>query len=344
MTPPPRGVARSVGAAPRRGACFVPSPMKLRHILDHALMLQDQTRMRAYQKAIRSTCEGRTVCEVGVGFGPLSLMALRAGAAKVYGIEHDAETLALATEVIRANGFDESRFVPIKGLSTRVELPERVDVLISETLDSMGIGESALPFLSDASRRFLKPGGVMIPSRLECHVALACPAVYRARRDLWAASLGAEYGLRYGVVADRVRSLKHTIPVAPDEVMSEWQRWQSIDLANPSTFLPVSPALFVPERAGEALGLAFAFDVTLAGDVRIRTRPDDAPTHWHQGFHAFAEAVKVSADDAVYAELVTAPESFDDIRFEVHVASGPKGEVAKLVNERLAALAGAAAR
>lgn len=314
--------------------------MKLRHILDHALMLQDPTRMRAYERAIRSTCEAKTVCEVGVGFGPLSLMALRAGAKRVYGIEHDAETLALATEVLRANGFDASRFVPIHGLSTRVELPERVDVVLSETLDSMGIGESTLPFLADAARRFLAPGGAMIPSHLECQVALASPAAYRARRDLWAATLRADYGLDYGVVADRVRSRKHTLPIAPDEVLSDWQRWQSIDLATPSSFLPVSPALFVPERAGEVLGLAFAFDVTLTGEVHLRTRPDDAPTHWHQGFHAFAKPLAVRDDEAVYAELVTAPESFDDLRFEMHVASGPKGEVAKLVRERLAVLGG----
>lgn len=316
------------------------SSMKLRHILDHALMLQDQTRMRAYHKAIRATCEAKTVCEVGVGFGPLSLMALRAGAAKVYGIEHDRETLALATEVIRANGFDASRFVPIHGLSTKVELPERVDVVLSETLDSMGIGESTLPFLSDAAKRFLKPGGAMIPSRLECQVALASPAAYRARRDLWASTLGADYDLHYDLVAERVRAQKHTIPVAPDEVMSDWQRWQGIDLANPSTFLPVSPALFVPEREGEALGLAFAFDVTLAGDVHLRTRPCDPQTHWFQGFHAFPKPLTLAFGEAVYAELVTSPQSFDDIRFEMHVASGPGAEISQLVRDRLAVLVG----
>jgi hypothetical protein len=138
-------------------------------------IMADPVRMRAYQEAIQRTCRGKTVCEVGVGLGPLSLMALKAGATKVYGIEMDAAALEVAIRVLRDNGFDASRFIPIHGISHRVDLPERVDVVLFETLNSVAFGENALFYLEDAQRRFLKPGGKMVPQSLTCCAALGSP-------------------------------------------------------------------------------------------------------------------------------------------------------------------------
>ena len=90
-------------------------------------IMADPVRMRAYQQAIERSCRGKSVCEIGVGLGPLSLMALQAGAKRVYGIEMDAAALEVARRIIARNGFDASRFVPIHGMSHQVELPERGD-------------------------------------------------------------------------------------------------------------------------------------------------------------------------------------------------------------------------
>lgn len=310
--------------------------MKIRQVLDYGRMMQDGPRMRAYGEAIAATCPGRTVCEVGVGLGPLSLMALRAGAKKVYGIEADGEALALATEVMAANGFDGSRFVPVRGLSTAVTLPEPADVVLSETLDAMGLGENTALFMGDA-RRFLAPGGVFLPSRLECHVALASPAAYRERMAFWGESLPADYGLAYGPVHRALRAQQHTLPVRADELLSRWESWQRVDFAAPSSFRPVSPVLFVPTREGEALGLACSFEATLAPGVRLRTRPDDAPTHWQQAFHPFPEPVTLRRGDVVYCELACSVADAESLRLELRVASGPMREVEAVVRQRAAA-------
>lgn len=312
--------------------------MKIRTLLDYGKMMEDATRMRAYASAIAAVCRDRTVCEVGVGLGPLSLMALRAGASRVYGVEADAEVLALAARVMRANGFDERRFVPVPGLSTRVSLPEPVDVLLSETLDSMGLGENTAHFMSDA-RRLLAPGGVFLPARLDCHVALANPAAYRERMRLWDETLPGDFGLGYGPVAETLRAQQHTLPVRADELLSGWERWQRIDFATPSTFRAVSPVLFVPSCEGVALGLACSFEATLAPGVQLRTRPDDAPTHWQQAFHPFPEPVRLRRGDVVYAELVCAAEGLEALRFEMHVASGAMRDVESVVRQRAAAFA-----
>ncbi|MBI5515707.1 MAG: methyltransferase domain-containing protein [Deltaproteobacteria bacterium] len=312
--------------------------MNLRRILDYAAMLNDPVRMRAYEAAIRAVCPGKVVCELGVGLGPLSLMALKAGAQRVYGIELDEGSLQVATEVLRANGFDRTRFLPVRGVSTRAKLPEKVDVVLSETLDSFGVGEQTVAFMDDA-RRFLKPGGVFLPERLDCLVALASPAEYRARRALWAQSLAEAYGLDYTPMLERVRACKHTLPVREPELFSGWARWQQITLGDGKTFARTSPVLLPGLREGEVLGIASAFEVTLAGAIKLRTLPEDPPTHWQQAFNAFPNPVHLKDGDAVYLELVTDPSaSLDSLRLELRVASGPRAEVEAVALQRAPAV------
>lgn len=310
--------------------------MKIRQVLDYGRMMQDEPRMRAYASAISAVCPDKTVCEIGVGVGPLSLMALRAGAKKVYGIEADPEALALATKVLAANGFDATRFVPVRGLSTTVKLPEAVDVVLSETLDAMGLGENTSLFLGDA-RRFLAPGGVFLPSRLECHVALANPAEYRERMAFWSEAMPTKYGLAYGPLQQELRTQQHSFRVRAEELLSGWESWQRIDFDSPSSFRAVSPVLFVPTREGEATGLACSFEATLSSGVRLRTRPDDPPTHWQQAFHPFSEPMRLRRGDVVYCELVCTVASAESLRLELHVASGPMREVEAVVRRRAAA-------
>lgn len=113
---------------------------------DYEIMMSDSVRMRAYHRAINAVCGGKTVCEIGVGLGPLTMMALQAGATRVYGIEADSDALMAAKRVIRDNGFGPDRFVPIEGLSIDVELPERVDVILCELFDSTGFAENIVTF------------------------------------------------------------------------------------------------------------------------------------------------------------------------------------------------------
>jgi acyl carrier protein len=52
----------------------------------------------------------------------------------------------------------------IHGDATQVQLPEKVDICVSELLGMIGSSEGVIPILNDA-RRFLKPDGIMIPQR-----------------------------------------------------------------------------------------------------------------------------------------------------------------------------------
>jgi len=263
-----------------------------RTIEDYQAMMADRLRMQAYQRAIARVCPKKIVCEIGVGLAPLSLMALEAGATKVYGIELNPETLEVATQIMADNGYGPEHFIPIEGLSTQIELPEQADVLLSETLDSMGIGENTAVYMADARARLMKPDACFLPAGLDCHIALASPAVYQQKMAFWTANMPSEYGMRYERAAQHYRTCKHTIPVSNDELSSDWIPWQHIDLLNDKSYQNLVPLVLQVTRPGPILGYATAFDARLCEGVHIRTFPDDPDTHWHQGFNAFPQPYK----------------------------------------------------
>jgi len=207
-----------------------------RALRDYQALMRDSVRMDSYRRAIQQTCAGRVVCEIGVGLGPLSLMALDAGAKKVYGIEVNQDVLELAERVIRDNGYDRTRFVAIAGISSEVELPEKVDVVLSETLDGAAFGENTAVFMLDARDRFLKPAGIFIPQRIECYAALATPSSFGAQCDFWNDELTSSYGFDYSAVGRELNRHNQTVSIESDELYSDWTRWNEVEFRFPESF------------------------------------------------------------------------------------------------------------
>src|SRR5260370_6633849 len=131
-------------------------------ILQERLLL-DKARCDAYREAIHRTVKsGDVVVDIGAGTGLLSFFALQAGARHVYAIEMSRIADA-AAELIEANGFQD-RVTLIRKNSTKVRLPERCDVLVTETLSAFCFDrENIIDFIADARERFLKPGARIIP-------------------------------------------------------------------------------------------------------------------------------------------------------------------------------------
>lgn len=129
----------------------------------HENMLLDKIRCDAYRQAIQGTVKpGDVVVDLGAGTGLLSFFAAQAGARHVYAIEMSG-IAKVAADLIEANGFRD-RITLIRKTSKKVRLPERCDVLVTETLSSFCFdAENTIEFVADARERFLKPGGRIIP-------------------------------------------------------------------------------------------------------------------------------------------------------------------------------------
>ncbi len=136
---------------------------------EHRHYLADEVRVSAFRQAIAQVVKpGDIVLDLGAGTGILGLLACQAGARRIYSIEEGA-IIELARQLFEINGYQD-RVVFIKDLSMRVDLPEKVDVVIA---DQIGFGPEfgLLDSLSDARDRFLKTGGRLIPARVDLFLA-----------------------------------------------------------------------------------------------------------------------------------------------------------------------------
>jgi len=137
---------------------------------EHRQLLADSVRLAAFESAIFSVIQsGQTVLDLASGTGILGLFACRAGARRVYSIE-EGGICSVAREFAKANGFSD-RITFIKGFSTHVSLPERVDAVVADQIGNFGFNAGVLQYFADARTRFLKPEGVTIPRQMDLILA-----------------------------------------------------------------------------------------------------------------------------------------------------------------------------
>ena len=161
------------------------------HFGIHHEMLSDFVRTDSYRKAIlENPClfEGSRVLDVGCGTGILSLFAATAGAAKVTAVD-DSDIAFYAMMIVAENKFKHK----IDVMKTRLErMPdvkgpeEKYDVIISEWMGYFLVYEGMLDTIITARDRFLKPGGLMMPSKAVIKLAaLSDQSLYDKHVSFW---------------------------------------------------------------------------------------------------------------------------------------------------------------
>jgi len=126
-------------------------------------LLSDEQRVSEIRSAIEATVEsGDVVADLGAGAGILSYLASKE-AEQVYSVEVDTEVYERGKELLRDQGVDNVEY--IKGDAQNISLPEKVDVVMCEMLDTALAAELQVPVMNHAVENLLKEGGVTIPHR-----------------------------------------------------------------------------------------------------------------------------------------------------------------------------------
>ena len=277
----------------------------------HRTMICDQVRTGAFRDAIHAVVRpGDIVLDVGAGSGILSVFAARAGAARVYAVERTSVAV-LAQELAAANGVADIVQV-IHGDIMDVELPERVDVIVSEWLGGFGIDEGMLVPVIAARDRWLKPGGVMIPRSVTAWAGLAHDRYLAETMEFLRDN---PYGLRFDDLIEKTvneivysGTFRH---LAAGDLRSEASRLWTTDAA----LIPLEQAqapqeaevLLLVRDHSTANALALWFSADLAPGVSLSIGPGDPPTHWGMTTAPLRSPVDLTPGMSVEARVRTAP-------------------------------------
>ncbi|XP_036965035.1 protein arginine N-methyltransferase 2 isoform X2 [Acanthopagrus latus] len=132
----------------------------------HLEMLSDKSRTEAYRQVVLSnsaSLRNKVVMDLGCGTGIISLFCAQlAQPSGVYAVE--ASSMAEYTrQLVKQNSCEEVVTV-LQGRAEEIELPEQVDVLVSEWMGNCLLFEFMVESVLLARDRWLKDGGVMWPS------------------------------------------------------------------------------------------------------------------------------------------------------------------------------------
>ncbi len=236
---------------------------------EHRQYLADDARISAYREAIREVVHpGDVVLDLGAGTGILGLLACQSGAKRVYSID-EGGMIELAREICRANGFAD-RVEFIRGLSTRVELPERVDVVVADQIGRFGFEAGLLDYFTDARKRFLKPGGVTIPSRVDLCVAPVECAEMWDQVEFWNNS---SVGFNLRPARSLAVNTGYPVKFLPEHLLGDPVSAASLDLAG-EIAAPLSFATsIVAKRTGRLHGIGGWFSAQLSDKVMMSNSP-----------------------------------------------------------------------
>lgn len=266
-------------------------------------MIRDTRRMGAFTEALRRAIQpGSVVLDIGSATGIFSFLACQFGAARVYAVEPD-----MSIEVARACAKGTpgaERITWIQDLSTKIDLPEQVDVVIGDLHGVLPFFKGNLDSLSDARKRHLKPGGRMIPSRDMLHAVPAhAPEEYLRLQEPWQQNA---YGLDFSPALPYVSNTwwrAKPAPALPENLLARPQCWGEVPYAVADITGLEETLVWNIERAGTLHGLYIWFDGDLGEGIGYSNAPQLPEMVYGRAFFPLEHAVDVVPGDSLSTRL-----------------------------------------
>ncbi|MFH1441170.1 MAG: 50S ribosomal protein L11 methyltransferase [Candidatus Omnitrophota bacterium] len=268
-------------------------------------MLKDKIRMTYYQNAISEVVKkGSVVLDIGTGSGILAYFAFQAGAKKIYAIEH-GEIIEDAKKLAQLNRLNK-KIIFLNGMSDKIELPEKVDVVISEILGNFGIEENVHKFTIDARKRFLKPGGMLMPCWLDLYlVPVESKTIWEENIEIWNNNF---FGFNLFPIRNYAISQRYlTDCPGKDRFLSKPALISHSNFYEIDTMPSIFEAKFIINKTGGFQGWLGYFKAGLSKNIILSTDPKESVTHWKQVFFPIANTVRVKSGDEVYVKIKAIP-------------------------------------
>jgi protein arginine N-methyltransferase 1 len=263
-------------------------------------MVADRVRVEAYAQALRRTIrESAVVLEIGTGPGIFAVLACQLGARRVYAIE-PSEIIQVAREVAAANGCaDKIEF--FEELSNRVTLPLRADVILSDLRGVLPLFQRHIPAIVDARRRFLAPGGTLIPRKDTLWAAIVeAPKTYSELVDAWDHN---PFGQDLSPARQLVVNNPEKVRVSPNQLLTGHQLWTTLDygsVENPDVRGNLGWRL---DRGGTGHGILVWFDADLAESSGFSNAPSAPETVYGSLLFPWTQPVSLAPGQAVNVRL-----------------------------------------
>lgn len=250
-------------------------------------LIADDVRTAAYREALRQIIKpGDVVADLGCGAGILALFACELGARHVYAIEK-ADVALAAEHLVRQIGLAD-RITVIHAHSCDVTLPERADVIVTETIGMLGFDEGLLGTIVDARARF--GARAVIPQRVEVLLAPSDDSVIA----WWSER---QHGIDLSPLHAFAANTIHVRDAA--SLFADAAFVLDSDLTSP--FITGS-ATFIASCDATLHGFAGWFRATLAANIELTNAPGSS-THWSRAFLPLREPIALRAGDAIDVSL-----------------------------------------
>jgi len=269
-------------------------------VSDHRYMLFDDVRNSKYRRAIEALVDSDSVVlDLGAGVGLLGLIAAQAGAKHVYLVD-PAPVVTTALRSAQDNGVAD-RVTVLEGKIEELELPQKVDVIISVMTGNMLFCEDLLASLYHARDKYLKPGGKLIPERARLNFRLVeSEALYEKTVKAWDnPSQGVDFSSLQRLAANEIE-WPHPIP--EHKSLSEDVCAVELDLMTSSqTECDVSHEVTIAKN-GCCHGILLWLSIDLHG-YWLETLPEKNQTHWSPGYFPFLDPLEFDAGSVVKIRL-----------------------------------------
>ncbi|MBI5412351.1 methyltransferase domain-containing protein [Candidatus Peregrinibacteria bacterium] len=264
--------------------------------------MADRGRNEAFYQALKQVIIPRktVVADLGSGTGFLSFLASKLGAKECYLYEKSSDLIKLSQKIAKQNNIKNSHF--FNAYSAEMRSPIRADVVISETLGNSAYEEHIIEIMNDA-KRFLKPGGIILPQRLRYFVAPVIAERIAKNINPWD-TIG--FSLNFDAMKDVSLNNLYVKTLKPNELLDNGEtakQWDKIDFTQKNNSLRQGSARWKMNRPATIFGVAIWWECDVLPKISISTSPLEAPTHWEQIFLPALSPLSLQKNDTLNVSL-----------------------------------------